>query len=217
MDASRNGLRLIFSISIFFGLAQFASAQTVCRVHSLAEVGDDPSLGAWIASTIPQMIEPASWKAGTLSYHAPTRVLIVNQTPAVHAKIADFIDGIKKANQPTIVPVHAEVAAPAKTNSATSPKHLFHFIIRYEGNGTIDPSVFKNATKGLFLNTYSTDPMIRMEQKMIDSENLRQMHNEWRQFWMNEQPSQLTPYRIHGGVGPASSSLYPPMPLAGDR
>lgn len=60
---------------------------------------------------------------------------------------------------------------------------------------------------GCMINQYSSDPMVRMEQMMIDSENLRQMHDEWRRFWMNDQPSHLTPYRIHGGVGPASSSI----------
>ena len=60
---------------------------------------------------------------------------------------------------------------------------------------------------GCSINQYSNDPMVRMEQQLIDSENLRQAHDEWRRFWMNDQPSHLTPYRIHGGVGPASSSL----------
>ena len=60
---------------------------------------------------------------------------------------------------------------------------------------------------GCLINQYSSDPLVRMEQMMIDSENLRQMHDEWRRFWMNDQPSHLTPYRIHGGVGPASSSI----------
>ena len=59
---------------------------------------------------------------------------------------------------------------------------------------------------GCIINQYSSDPMIRMEQMMIDSENLRQVQDEWRRFWMNDQPSHLTPYRVHGGVGPASSS-----------
>ena len=61
------------------------------------------------------------------------------------------------------------------------------------------------ANTGCIMNQYSSDPMIRMEQAMIDSENLRQMHDEWRRFWMNDQPSHLTPYRVHGGVGPGSS------------
>jgi len=63
------------------------------------------------------------------------------------------------------------------------------------------------SSTGCILNQYSSDPMIRMEQMLIDSENLRQMHDEWRRFWMNDQPSHLTPYRVHGGVGPASSSI----------
>jgi hypothetical protein len=60
---------------------------------------------------------------------------------------------------------------------------------------------------GCIINQYSSDPLVRMEQLLIDSENLRQMHDEWRRFWMNDQPSHLTPYRIHGGVGPAASSI----------
>jgi hypothetical protein len=63
------------------------------------------------------------------------------------------------------------------------------------------------SSTGCVLNQYSSDPVIRMEQMLIDSENLRQMHDEWRRFWMNDQPSHLTPYRVHGGVGPASSSI----------
>ncbi len=58
---------------------------------------------------------------------------------------------------------------------------------------------------GCIWNQYSSDPLIRLEQQLIDSENLRQMHDEFRRFWMNDQPSHLTPYRVHGGVGPASS------------
>jgi hypothetical protein len=60
---------------------------------------------------------------------------------------------------------------------------------------------------GCIINQYSSDPFVRMEQLLIDSENLRQMHDEWRRFWMNDQPSHLTPYRIHGGLAPASSSI----------
>ena len=63
------------------------------------------------------------------------------------------------------------------------------------------------ANTGCFVNQYSSDPMVRMEQQLIDSENLRHAHDEWRRFWMNDQPSHLTPYRIHGGVSPASSSI----------
>jgi hypothetical protein len=62
-------------------------------------------------------------------------------------------------------------------------------------------------SSGCMVNQYSSDPIVRMEQMMIDSENQRQMHDEWRRFWMNDQPSHLTPYRIHGGVGPASSPI----------
>jgi hypothetical protein len=59
---------------------------------------------------------------------------------------------------------------------------------------------------GCFVNQYSSDPLVRMEQMLIDSENERQMHDAIRRFWMNDQPSHLTPYRINGGVGPGPPS-----------
>jgi len=56
------------------------------------------------------------------------------------------------------------------------------------------------ATSGCILNQYSSDPNVRMQQLLYQSEDLRQMHGEWRRFWFNDQPSHLTPERIHGGI-----------------
>ena len=53
---------------------------------------------------------------------------------------------------------------------------------------------------GCMLNQYSSDPNIRMQQLLYHSEDLRQIQNEWRRFWFNDQPSHLTPERIHGGI-----------------
>jgi hypothetical protein len=53
---------------------------------------------------------------------------------------------------------------------------------------------------GCFLNRYSADPVERMQQLMYESENLRQIQGEVERFWMNDQPSHLTPDRTHGGV-----------------
>jgi hypothetical protein len=57
---------------------------------------------------------------------------------------------------------------------------------------------------GCFVNQYSSDPNIRMDQLLNQSEDLRQIQGEWRRFWMNDQPSHLTPIRVHGGVGPGA-------------
>ena len=56
------------------------------------------------------------------------------------------------------------------------------------------------ANSGCILNQYSSDPNIRMQQLLYQSEDLRQIQNEWRRFWFNDQPSHLTPQRIHGGI-----------------
>ena len=45
-----------------------------------------------------------------------------------------------------------------------------------------------------------SDPNVRMQQLLYQSEDLRQIGQEWRRFWFNDQPSHLTPERIHGGI-----------------
>lgn len=55
---------------------------------------------------------------------------------------------------------------------------------------------------GCLLNLYSPDPNERMEQLIFQSEDYRQMKNEWKRFWFTDQPSHLTYERVHGGIGP---------------
>ena len=55
---------------------------------------------------------------------------------------------------------------------------------------------------GCIINQYSSDPNERTQELLNESENLRQIHGEWQRFWMIDQPSHLTPIRVHGGVGP---------------
>ena len=138
-----------------------------CKVYSLADIGDDGKLGKWVAETIPEMIQPASWKQADakLSYFAPSKILVVNNTPAVHAQVEEFLGSLRKAMpQPKrqdgqIVPaqfvpedaprpINGVQAGPAGYPVPTppvGPKHLFHFIIRYEGEGIIDSNVSKFA------------------------------------------------------------------------
>lgn len=201
-----------------------------CKVYALADLGEDPTFGKWIAETIPQMIQPASWKSTDgktkLSYYAPAKVLVINQTPAVHAQVDQFLQNLRKSlpqakmarRDPLVVPAQLTVQdlqppGPTPTKPSTSegkkPKHLLHLVIglglRYEGEGIIDSNVvkFANALSGKAPgNSYSSDPMVRMEQMLIDSPNLRAMHAEWRKYWMNENPAQLAPSRSHGSAEP---------------
>lgn len=55
-------------------------------------------------------------------------------------------------------------------------------------------------SSGCVLNQYSSDPNTRMQQLLHQSEDLRQIEAEWRRFWFNDQPSHLTPERVHGGI-----------------
>ena len=56
------------------------------------------------------------------------------------------------------------------------------------------------ANGGCLFSNYGSDPNLRMDSMINDSENLRQIGSEWRRIWMNDQPSHLTPERVHGGI-----------------
>ena len=58
------------------------------------------------------------------------------------------------------------------------------------------------ANTGCLMNQYSSDPRIRTEQLINQSEDMRQANEEWRRFWFNDHPSALTPNRISGVIGP---------------
>jgi len=58
------------------------------------------------------------------------------------------------------------------------------------------------SSTGCILNIYSSDPNRRMQQMLNISEGLRQIQDEWDRFWFTDQPSHLTPIRVHGGIGP---------------
>jgi len=167
-----------------------ATEESCCAIYSLEGLGDDPSFGQWVASTIPEMIEPGSWnKVGPtgrkqcLSYFGPKRILVVYHTPAVQAKVDSFLKGVKNAlpkkeekcaagkDQGVVrasynTPQTMNAPEPAGTQSsgypvpaaARPPKHLFHFIIRYEGAGIIDDSVVN------FLKTYNETAKVSKEE-----------------------------------------------------
>jgi hypothetical protein len=56
------------------------------------------------------------------------------------------------------------------------------------------------ANTGCLVNAYSSDPNIRMNQLLNQSEDLRQISYEWQRIWFTDQPSHLTPERVHGGI-----------------
>ena len=53
---------------------------------------------------------------------------------------------------------------------------------------------------GCFINIYSSDPNRRVQQLLNQSEDLRQLNAEWERIWFTDQPSHLTPERLHGGI-----------------
>jgi Mg-chelatase subunit ChlI len=59
-----------------------------------------------------------------------------------------------------------------------------------------------SVSAGCILNMYPADPNDRMQYMLNQSEDLRQIKKEVARFWMVDQPSHLTPDRVHGGIGP---------------
>ena len=53
---------------------------------------------------------------------------------------------------------------------------------------------------GCILPMYSGEPNRRAEQLIFTSEDLRALLGEWERFWFIDQPSHMTPQRVHGGV-----------------
>jgi len=53
---------------------------------------------------------------------------------------------------------------------------------------------------GCIIPAYSGDPVRRTRELIYTSENLRLFLDEWERVWLLDQPSHLTPYRVHGGI-----------------
>lgn len=53
---------------------------------------------------------------------------------------------------------------------------------------------------GCLINIYSSNPNRRMRELLNTSEDLRQIEYEWERIWFTDQPSHMTPERVHGGI-----------------
>ncbi len=63
---------------------------------------------------------------------------------------------------------------------------------------TVAGLVLGNA--GCFINIYSSDPNQRMNELLNNYEDLRKIEYEWERIWFTDQPSHMTPERVHGGI-----------------
>jgi hypothetical protein len=53
---------------------------------------------------------------------------------------------------------------------------------------------------GCIIPAYSGDPVRRTQELIFTSEDLRLFLDEWERIWFLDQPSHLTPFRVHGGI-----------------
>jgi hypothetical protein len=143
-----------------------ASGNIVSRFYSLADLGDDPGFAKWVVQTLQSVVQPGTWGRDgcTFSYYAPKKILVVCHCPAAHDEVNKFLCDMrlslasgkeKSTRNHAVSPAQYQEPGLVKTTDATpsnnlgypvpaqvkQPKHLFHFIIRYEGEGIIDSNV----------------------------------------------------------------------------
>ena len=53
---------------------------------------------------------------------------------------------------------------------------------------------------GCFVPIYSNDPVVRVNELLNTSEDLRQIEYEWERIWFTDHPSHLTPERVDGAI-----------------
>jgi hypothetical protein len=115
--------------------------------------------GTWNQGT-----EAATPGQCAVRFYAPAKILVVSHTPLAQAQVDAFLASVKMslpaakmAKTPETGIMQASYAAPTTTKraeptavapfnypvptAAKGPKHLFHFIIRYEGDGVIDSNI----------------------------------------------------------------------------
>lgn len=57
-----------------------------------------------------------------------------------------------------------------------------------------------SANVGCIIPIYSGDPAVRTRELLFTSEDFRNILLEWERIWFLDQPSHMTPQRVHGGV-----------------
>ncbi len=140
------------------------------RIYGLKGISNDAEFCSWVAETIPMAVQPETWRwaggSGNLSYNAATKTLVVYHTSDVHTQVEAYLKSMKRTaiEEPAALPaavkgqqagvVRAQFTTPqtmqasetAPGNSyliptpARQPKHLFHFVLRFEGDGAPDVS-----------------------------------------------------------------------------
>lgn len=61
-------------------------------------------------------------------------------------------------------------------------------------------ALFLSTNIGCFIPIYSADPQRRTRQLIFNSDDMRNILNEWERIWFLDMPDHMSPYRTHGGV-----------------
>lgn len=69
-----------------------------------------------------------------------------------------------------------------------------------ETTGTGWQEILRALREQLFADFDSDDANRRMRELLNTSNDLRDIEREWESIWFTDQPSHLTPERVHGGI-----------------
>lgn len=103
-----------------------------------------------------------------------------------------YKSGEPKAAEPKALPRATSATVP-RIPIADADEHARMKELLYQSDTSGPPGLF-------WKQTYSADPDVRTQELRSQSDDLRQMRTEWWRFWFNDQPSKLTPERVHGGI-----------------
>ncbi|WP_162671342.1 hypothetical protein [Gemmata massiliana] len=121
---------------------------------------------------------------GHTLFAAPTTIMIdATGTQDPRARSDKPKETVPAMSEPAKPEVQPAPASESKTTAANNAKITDKAVI---------PSTL--------LNAYSSEPISPGYSIPKQSEGLRRIYLEWRQFWFNDHPSHLTPERVHGGI-----------------
>jgi hypothetical protein len=103
-----------------------------------------------------------------------------------------YTSGEPKGVEPKVLPRATSATVPC-IPMADADEHARMKELLYQSD-TSGPPGF------LWKQQHSSDPNVRTQELRSQSDDLRQMQTEWWRFWFNDQPSKLTPERVHGGI-----------------
>ena len=159
----------------------FATGSSPSPAPNTYGLGTSSAQSLPLPDLIPPQVAPAGGPGSTApSMPAPTPPgAVVPATPQMSPPTPPALRESRLTTPPSTVPTDLSKGPSVEGTSIVATKPPLKF--------------------SLFGGKYASDPNVRMQRLLNQSEDLRKMQNEWRPG-SHDAPSHLTPERIHGGI-----------------